>query len=138
MIMKNQRVSNWAKKLAEYIKENESKAFEWGAFDCCMFAAECCKIVSGIDPASSYRGKYKTEMGAKRVIKNGHGSLESILDSHYERININFLQRGDVCTMTSEYGKAVAVYFGGDWWGTTDTGVKRINCTPEAIWRVEA
>ncbi|MGL4489217.1 MAG: DUF6950 family protein, partial [Rhizobiaceae bacterium] len=44
-------IHNWPEKLAEFINSNRGRAFEWGAFDCCMFAADAAKIISGKDYA---------------------------------------------------------------------------------------
>lgn len=132
------RYRNWALNLAKYLKANSNTAFEWGVYDCCLFVADCCEIVCGVDPAESYRGKYKTELGAKRLIKKNHGTLEDAFDSYFKRRELSHVQRGDICTFTNDEGKAAAVYFAGDWWSTTDTGVQRVHCDPIIAWEVSA
>lgn len=132
------RLKNWSLNLAKYIKDHGSTPFEWGAFDCCLFVSTCCEIVCGIDPAKDYRGTYKTEIGAKRAIIRRHGSIEKAYDHFFSRVDINHIQRGDICMLENQYGTAVAVWFAGEWWSTTDTGVQRIECEPLAAWRVES
>lgn len=132
------RNKNWPMKLAEYLKENAGTPFDWGVYDCCLFVADCCVVVCGVDPAEKYRGRYKTELGAKRLIKKNHGTLEDAFDSCFKRREPTHVQRGDICTFMNEEGKAAAVYFAGDWWSTTENGVMRVDCDPIVVWEVAA
>lgn len=132
------RNKNWAMRLGEYIKNNANTPFTWGRYDCCLFVADCCVEVCGVDPAESYRGTYKTELGAKRAIKKNHGTLENAFDSYFKRRELSHVQRGDICTFMNEEGKAAAVFFAGDWWSTTEGGVKRVECDPIVAWEVVA
>lgn len=132
------RNKNWSLLLGNYIKENRKTPFEWGVFDCCLFVSTCCDIVCGVDPAKEYRGTYSTEVGAKRAIIKNHGSIEAAYDSFFNRVDLSHVKRGDICMYENDAGTAVAVYFSGDWWSTTDTGVMRVDCTPLIAWEVQA
>lgn len=131
------RYRDWTTRLHESIKAAQGRPFSWGEFDCCLFAADCAVAVCGTDPAEQYRGKYKTEAGAKRLIKKNHGSLEAAWDACFARVPPAFVQRGDIALYQSPTGRAVAVFWANEYWSTTDDGVARVACEPLAVWRVE-
>lgn len=58
--------------------QQNPRPWDWGKTDCCMFYANVVKQVTGQDLAKKYRGKYKTELGAARLIKK-FGSIEGLL-----------------------------------------------------------
>ncbi|MDH0749535.1 hypothetical protein N5D61_24730 [Pseudomonas sp. GD03842] len=131
------RHRDWTTRLNEVIKAALERPFSWGDFDCCLFAADCAVAVCGVDPASAYRGKYKTEAGAKRLIKKNHGSLEAAWDACFSRVQPAFIQRGDIALYESPNGRGIAVFWANEYWSTTDNGVARVDCKPIAVWRVE-
>lgn len=131
------RYRDWTTRLSDVIKAALGRPFSWGEFDCCLFAADCAVAVCGVDPAEQYRGKYKTETGAKRLIKKNHGSLEAAWDACFARVSPAFVQRGDIALYQSQTGRAVAVFWANEYWSTTDEGVARVWCEPLAVWRVE-
>lgn len=44
------------------------RRWEWGASDCCTAACDVFKALHGIDPMASLRGKYKSQLGAAKII----------------------------------------------------------------------
>lgn len=131
------RKADWAKTLGNVISESRNKPFEWGVNDCCLFAADCCIAVCGIDPAEPYRGTYTTEIGAKRALSKGHGSLDSAFDACFARVDAAMAMRGDICMHDTPDGAAMAVRWGGSWWALTPDGAARIDAKPLIVWRVE-
>lgn len=132
------RVPNWTARLAEVFAAAEGKPFAWGENDCCLFAADCCLAISGKDPALAFRGKYKTEAGAKRSLKRISGSLEGAFDAHFEQVSWMFAQRGDVVLYEGPTGRGIGIFWSGHIWSITDTqGLARVECTPVTVWRVE-
>lgn len=132
------RHRDWALRLHDTFKASLGRPFSWGEFDCCLFAADCCLAVCGIDPAAPYRGQYASEAGAKRALAAIHGSLEAAWDACFARVAPAFAQRGDVGLYEGPSGRAMAVHWAGDWWSTAEEGVRRIHCTPLIVWRVGA
>ena len=120
--------------LSDYIKLNAKVPFEWGVFDCCIFSLKCVEIQTGLDLYKDYRGKYKTELGAKRAVKK-FGTVESKLDKHFERVDPRLARRGDI--IMHESGN-FGVCFGGGVYSTSDLGVTRANHNekPYLCWRV--
>ncbi len=131
------RNPDWAKRLHEAIQAAIERPFLWGENDCCLFAADCCAAVCGVDPAADYRGRYTTETGAKRALAKRHGSLEAAWDACFQRVEPAMAQRGDVCVHEAPEGRAVAVRWAGAWWGLTVQGATRIQAEPLIVWRVE-
>jgi len=131
------RYRDWTTRLNDVIKAALERPFSWGEFDCCIFAADCAVAVCGVDPAERYRGKYKTEAGAKRALKKTHGSLDAAWDACFTRVAPSFIQRGDVAVYEAPGGRSMAVYWANEFWATTELGVTRVVCEPIAVWRVE-
>jgi hypothetical protein len=63
----------WPDLLADYLGERLAMPFAWGSHDCCMFAAEWVRICTGEDFAKGYRGKYRSEAGALKLLKRDGG-----------------------------------------------------------------
>ncbi|MBZ5486890.1 hypothetical protein HW452_05060 [Halomonas aquamarina] len=132
------RHQDWSKRLRETIQAAQGQPFLWGENDCCLFAADCCVAVCGVDPAEPYRGKYKTERGAKGALRRIHGSLEAAWDARFERVDVRFRQRGDVVLFDSEFGRCVGVVWSGGIIAVTEDGAAYVNAEPTVCWRVES
>lgn len=94
------RREDWPEKLAEELRASLSRKFEWGVFDCCLFAANCIRAMTDVDVAENIRGKYKTKHGALRVVRS-FGSIEKLADAYattggFEEVKKEFLRRGDI------------------------------------------
>lgn len=130
------RYRDWTTQLHDTIKAAHDRTFSWGEFDCCLFAADCCIAICGIDPAADYRGRYTTEVGAKRVLRNTHGSLEGAWDACFKRVPLAMRQRGDVVLFDCERGRCVGVVWANAIWAVTDEGVHRVRAEPLICWSV--
>ncbi|MGP9796210.1 DUF6950 family protein [Halomonas sp. 86] len=130
------RYRDWTTQLHATIKAASERPFSWGEFDCCLFAADCCVAICGIDPAAEYRGRYTSEMGAKRVLSNTHGSLEAAWDACFERVPVKMAQRGDVVLFDSDFGRCVGVVWANAIWAVTESGVHRVRAEPLICWSV--
>lgn len=101
-------------RLHQYLQDNHNRPFEWGKFDCCLFAADVIQILTGRDPAKAFRGKYTTARGAALALRRyGQGDIISTADEQLGR-EITLLQakRGDACAIDTEHGPALAIYMG--------------------------
>lgn len=131
------RVDNWSRKLGEYLAEVSDKPFKVGVFDCALFAADCALIVSGVDCAADYRGKYKTDLGAIRILKKTHGGIAEAFDAYFDRIEPSMTKRGDICVYKHEKGTiAAAVKWSKGWLSVSDVGVRSAIIEPLIAWRV--
>jgi hypothetical protein len=64
----------------QFLKDSASKPFEWGVWDCCLFAADAIKSFTDVDIADDFRGKYSTQLGALRAIQKVTGGT-SVADA---------------------------------------------------------
>ena len=88
------RVEAWPGLLAGYLELHRSTGFEFGRFDCCLFAADWVKLCTGQDPAKGLRG-YKSEPGALKLLKE-HGGVRGLADGVFPRVKLAFARRGDL------------------------------------------
>jgi hypothetical protein len=93
---------NWTIKLSEYITSCRKKPFVFGEFDCCLFASDGIKAITGNDFAIDFKKTgYKTALGAAKAVQP-YGSLEGLV-THFlgpPMENKAFVQRGDVVIAT--------------------------------------
>lgn len=106
------RREDWASRLYQYIADVQDEPFAWGAHDCLLFVADCVMAMTGVDYAERFRGRYKTEIGAYRLLKK-LGGMESVLDAYLGvRVNIKMAKRGDVVLLDVGHGLTGAICLG--------------------------
>jgi len=73
------RVANWERRLTEAIDAARQTPFVWGAHDCAIWAFDLRRdLTGGEDVAALWRGRYRTALGAYRIMKRiGWDSLEA-------------------------------------------------------------
>jgi len=131
------RTLTWQKDLVDYFKANLETPFKWGQFDCCLFAANCCKIVCGKDPAEPYRGTYDSEVGARKAILRNHRTIAKAFGDMFQEVNPKMAQRADVVLIDGDMGETIGVLWNGQVWAVGLTGL--VVTTPKILraWRVE-
>lgn len=68
------RTTHWAtRELNEFLRDHEATPFEWGAWDCCLMAANAIQAFTGTDLADDFRGKYSDRAGALALIQTVTG-----------------------------------------------------------------
>jgi len=67
-----------AAELPEILEKYRALPFEWGTMDCCIFAANVVRDLTGVDVAEDLRGTYNTKFGAAKVILP-YGDLQGLL-----------------------------------------------------------
>ena len=125
-------------KIHEYLEENKDREFEWGVFDCCLFACDIIVLCGGDDFAKDVRGKYKTAKGSQRIIKKHFGTLEEAY-SPLPEIPFAFAQRGDFTLFDTERGPLMAMKWNDGYYGiSADSGMGFIKDTgtPVKTWRL--
>jgi len=94
------RRENWPALLAAELARASARRFRYGRHDCCLFAADVARALTGRDPAADIRGKYRSRQGAQHLI-DAAGGLEALAAqlaerSGYVEILPALAQRGDV------------------------------------------
>ncbi len=92
---KLKRRENWPSLLASYIEQNSREPFVWGRHDCCLFAANWVRLCTGVDLAGPWRGRYRSERGAYRILREA-GGIKAIVAAHFPRTRTVLAKRGDL------------------------------------------
>lgn len=67
------RRPDWRGRLSAVVEAALQRPFEWGVHDCALFAGEAVLAMTDVDLAEGWRGRYRTQLGALRVLKRaGH------------------------------------------------------------------
>lgn len=96
------RIATWEQELPVFAGGYEGRAFAWGEWDCCLAAAAWIERATGLDVAAPFRGRYRTRLGAARVLQafagGGVAALAEKIAAQFgfEEVPPLFAQRGDV------------------------------------------
>lgn len=71
------RHRDWLDRLHAYLQAIASESFEFGRFDCCLFACDAIHAMTGSDLAAPFRGRYHSRATARAAFINyvGQASL---------------------------------------------------------------
>ena len=73
----------------------KSACFEYGTLDCCLFVADVIKDMTGIDYAAQWRGRYRSEFGALRMIAE-HKDMRGIACTAFGKMHpVWAVKKGD-------------------------------------------
>ena len=114
----------------------EQCCFEWGKNDCVLWVCDYLKKIHGVDYAIDFRGKYNSQLGARRIMRAmGHDSAETLVDEYFPRKAIQYAKRGDLVLSPN---KAMGICLG-SWSYFLGTGgvVKLTTLTCTHAWSVE-
>jgi hypothetical protein len=68
------RIEHWATRgLDAFLRSRAATPFAWGTHDCALFAADGIEVMTGVDIAADFRGKYSDEAGALEAIRTVAG-----------------------------------------------------------------
>jgi hypothetical protein len=67
------RYPDWPTRLAARLDEVRHLPFAWASNDCCSYAAGAVLAITGVDHMEPHRGKYKTKVGAARMLAKAGG-----------------------------------------------------------------
>tara|TARA_R110002124_G_scaffold165640_3_gene333016 strand:- start:749 stop:1153 length:405 start_codon:yes stop_codon:yes gene_type:complete len=108
------RLANWPTLLAEFLTERGTQEHVWGKNDCCLFAADAIEVITGVDNASEFRGRYTTELGAKRaLLRYGAGDIRSTFTAKFGQPVARLKAvRGDIALVIIDGVERVGVVYG--------------------------
>lgn len=110
------RLHGWRTRLHEAVEARRRVPFSFSAgVDCALFVSDCIEAMTGEDPAADFRGRYTTDIGAMRVIRNaGYANLADLVSSKLEEIAPVRAQVGDVAFIPDEspFGGALGIVIG--------------------------
>ena len=109
---------NFHELLLSAVAARRGTPFEWGENDCALFACDVLLEATGQDFAAPFRGRYKSAVGAARVLKKfSGGGLEATAekiarDEGHAEVAPLMAQRGDMVLVEAEAGPALGVCLG--------------------------
>jgi hypothetical protein len=95
------RLPGWRAALAAEIERHRRLPFAWGENDCVLFAADCVTAVTGEDPAAEIRGRYRTAIGARRLLKKLGDDLPVGITARFDSIHPSRARIGDLALTPS-------------------------------------
>lgn len=131
------RTLTWQKDLVTHFKRNLETPFKWGVFDCCLFAADCAKLICGKDPAEAYRGTYDSEIGARKALLRNHRTPAAAFGAVFQEVSPKMAQRGDIVVFEGDFGETSGVLWNGQVWAVGLSGLVVVNPKILRAWRVE-
>ena len=97
------RFPDWQARLDRFLNENTARAFAYGSWDCSLFVCDAIQVMTGVDPAESFRDRYSKRYQAMRMIRSkyGSGSVRTVAmgvanELGFERCQPLLAQRGDL------------------------------------------
>lgn len=130
------RFQDWEARLAVYLDRVAEEPFKWGTHDCALFAADCVRAQTGVDPAEAYRGTYNSGRGAAEALQeHGEGTLLKTVKSWFGEPleSVFFAQRGDIVMRDAKTtGVCVGTY---SWFVGEEGGANGLVILPTAACR---
>ena len=134
------RCNNWPGVLAAFIEERRDRPFDWATNNCCFFACDWIKVLTGRDIAADWRN-VDSALAAERALGGG-GGVEVMMEAACSALGwpscaLASARRGDAVLADTDNGPALGVCLGersafvgphGLWF------VKTLNC--RRAWRI--
>jgi hypothetical protein len=116
------RIDHWQLALHDFIDSKRNVVFSYDSSigtDCATFVCDAILAMTGTDIAAEFRGKYTTQVGALKVIKQvtGGSTVEDVADHVTDQYGIAvldnhlFAQRGDVVLFDGAEGPALGIVY---------------------------
>jgi hypothetical protein len=100
--------------LSRFIRAATERSICWGEWDCLMFVASWVRERRGDDPAQPWRGRYRSEFGAARMMLE-QGGMVPLMALGLGAIGMqrtNDPKRGDVAVVNGAEGETGAIILG--------------------------
>ncbi len=133
--------------LDAFLEAETAAGFDWGVRDCWLLPADWVLARTGRDPASAWRGRYRTALGAARIIRRmggpeafAGGSLAAcgwIRSSSPRRGQVGLLPAAIETTHGVRRALVGGIALGGGWWATRNGpgGLVMGLAEPTVFWR---
>lgn len=95
------RLQDWTVRLDRWVTEWRSAAFDWGAHDCCTFAAGAVREVTGFDPLGALQ--WSDVVGAAETLVQVGGLIAGVTARLGPHIAPAWAQRGDLLLLPMDF-----------------------------------
>lgn len=103
------RCQDWPEQLAAALDAVRDLPFVWGERDCCLWTADVVRVLTGVDFAASWRGRYRSASGAWRRLARAGGLARVVTDLLGAPIAPLSARRGDVVLALLDSGASLGV-----------------------------
>lgn len=126
----------WHASLDAFITQRARVPFNWGEQDCCLFAADAVRAMTGVDHAKDWRGTYRTEEQAGPVLEQ-LGGLEACGALAGPEVPPLTACAGDVGLVSDGYRELLGVCVGAHWMVPAKYGLAALPLSSaRKAWRV--
>ena len=94
-----QRLPDWPIRLERFLRSSAERPFQYGVFDCALFACDAIGVMTGVDPARYLRGLYATRAEARKLLAYWGGFNAIAAANQMPEIAVTTARRGDVLLM---------------------------------------
>ena len=121
-----------------HVLEVMDRPWKWGEADCCTAACDVFHRLTGIDPMANLRGRYRTAIGARRMIRN-FGGMAALASTQATRYGLHELAApvpGAIGVVDTDAGDVLAVCISpGVWAAKTTHGFTSVSAV-RRFWHV--
>ena len=131
------RLPTWQTRFALLCIERQRRPFEWGAHDCCLWAADAVHAITGQDFAEGLRGTYATAAEAARMLAQAGGVRALSTHALGEPVGPLMAAVGDVVLFEQDGRELLAVCNGGTALAVAGQGLEPLPMSAAlAVWKV--
>lgn len=107
------RVYNWIEQLQGAFEAAAKKPFDYGLYNCGLFAAECIDAMTGSERAAELKTQFNDEASALEFVKR-YGSIKAAVSARLGEPSDRWVdaRRGDVCLMPTPWGPGLGICVG--------------------------
>lgn len=110
------RFEHWPSLLSAFLDARRNARFEYGVHDCCLFAADALRAITGTDFAAQFRRQYYTRFGALRRMREHciPPTVENLAAQVFASFGLReiapgYAQRGDVLVLQQPHDTALGI-----------------------------
>lgn len=107
------RYPDWQVRLTAYLERCARQPFGWGEHDCALFVSGAIEAMTGVDPATGYRGSYGSlREGLKLLRRDGMADHMAAAANLLPEIPPAYARAGDAAAVETEDGPALGLVQG--------------------------
>lgn len=130
------RLNDWQQRYSDFVALRMSAPFVWGSNDCCLFAADCVKAMTGVEHAKELRG-YETALQAARIIEDAGGLSAIATAALGPSVTPAYAAVGDVVLIENADREMLAICNGVNVIAPGESGIVALGMESAlAVWKV--
>jgi hypothetical protein len=121
------RRADWQNRLTDYLRERHRLPFEYGKWDCALFAAGAVKAMTGKDPMRGLRGYKSLTAGLRKAKAKGHADHVAAVAAMFAEVPPSMAAPGDIAIVDG--GKSIGIVQGASIYVITESGLGLVPLT---------